>query len=253
MMSYFLVAGSVLLLTTCCWFWYFRKKATDLHRAAQQRIDELEDTIWRLQMSPHFLNNCLNSLHGMIHRGDNQSAAHYLTSLSRLARKLLEYSEETIITLADELDMVKHYIHLEQLRFGDRVEAEIVLPPDADPATISVPPLFIQPFVENAFIHGLLPQQTPGTITIRFSMAGSDTLCCSVMDSGVGRTARAPRNRRADAGKSFGIAVTRKRIDAFNKSYGRTLPFVIRDLADAHGRCAGTSVEIQLALVTVES
>src|SRR5690606_26378526 len=123
---------------------------TRLHTVFQQRVSELEDALWRLQMNPHFLHNCLNTLHGMIHRDDKQSAVRYLTILSRLVRKLLEHSEEATITLADERDTVRHYVAVAQLGLGDNIAVDITLPPTIDSANTLVPPLFVQPFVENA-------------------------------------------------------------------------------------------------------
>ncbi|WP_257666806.1 sensor histidine kinase [Parapedobacter tibetensis] len=224
-----------------------------MYTVYQRRTDELEDIAWRSQMNPHFLNNCLNSINSMIHQHDGQLAASYLVGLSRLTRKVLENAEAPTITLAEELDMVNQYIHLEQLRFGDHVSMSIVLPPDIDPTKIWVPPLFIQPFVENALIHGLLPKQACGTITIQFLISEGGKLCCSITDDGVGRAVpvKADSNLSIST-KSLGIAITRKRIAAFNKAAGRVLSFIIRDLVDFEGKGTGTSVEIQLALVHVE-
>ncbi|WP_353127164.1 sensor histidine kinase [Parapedobacter pyrenivorans] len=251
MTTYLLIFIGTLLITACGFLWYFKKRNALLQAVFQQRVAELEDAVWRLQMNPHFLNNCLNSLNGFIHRDDKQSAARYLTSLSRLVRKLLEHSEEATITLADELDTVRQYVQMEQLRFGDKIAVEIAVSPDVDPESIVVPPLFIQPFVENALIHGLLPRQACGIISVEFLMIDAATLSCSITDNGVGR-AQSEKDAVPAINKSLGIAITCKRIAAFNKAFGRTLPFAIHDLADGENQCAGTSVAIQLARVPVE-
>src|SRR3546814_6670164 len=98
-----------------------------------------------------------------------------------------EHAEEESITLAVERDTVRQYIHMEQLRFGDQIAIEIITPPDIDPEIIIVPPLFIQPFVENALIHGLLPRQACGTIVVEFLAAHKEILSCSITDDGIGR------------------------------------------------------------------
>lgn len=253
MTTYLLITAGFLLITVCGSFWCFKQRTTRLHTVFQQRVSELEDALWRLQMNPHFLHNCLNSLHGMIHRDDKQSAVRYLTILSRLVRKLLEHSEEATITLADELDTVRQYIHMEQLRFGDKIAVDITLPPTIDSANTLVPPLFVQPFVENALIHGLLPRPACGTIMVEFCAVDEETLQCSITDNGIGRSQSIAANDTVPStNKSLGIAITCKRIAAFNKAAGRTLPFVIHDLLDGDGGSAGTSVVIQLARVSSE-
>lgn len=251
MTTYLFISVSASLITVCGFLWYFKKRTAHLQTVFQQRIAELEDGFWRLQMNPHFLNNCLSSLNGMIHQGDKQSATRYVTILSRLVRKVLEHSEEATITLADELDTVKQYVDMEQLRFGNKIAFKIAIPPDIDPESIVVPPLFIQPFVENALIHGLLPRQTCGTIVVEFRAIDEGTLSCSIVDDGVGRT-QSVGEVIPSTNKSLGISITCKRIAAFNSAFGRTLPFSIQDLVDTDGRTAGTSIAIQLAWVPSE-
>ena len=249
MTTYFLIAGGVALLTVCCCWWYFREKAAHTTRAHQKRVSELEDIAWRAQMNPHFLNNCLNSINAIIHQHDKPLATHYLTMLSRLTRKVLEYSQEIVITLADELSLVKQYLTLERLRFGDDLLVNISLAEDLDPEKIQIPPLVIQPFVENAIIHGLLPRGASGTIDLTID-ALDGILCCTVADDGIGReAARKGIESSVAARRSLGIAITQKRIALFNKSQGRALPFTIRDLIGANGIVNGTAVDLQFALV----
>src|SRR5690606_5434437 len=225
--------------------WYFKRKTARIRLDYQQQVSELEDIAWRAQMNPHFLNNCLNSINAIINQHDKPLATHYVSNLSRLTRNILESSRERVITLLDELDAVQQYVALERLRFGDGLLMSVALASGVDPAHVMVPPLFIQPFIENAIVHGLLPRGTGGTVDVAISIQDG-VLCCTVADDGVGREAR---NRIiGDNGfrKSMGIAITRIRIEHFNNAQGYTLPFVIRDL-DGSG---GTVVELQLALVS---
>ncbi|MFB2118150.1 sensor histidine kinase [Parapedobacter sp. 2B3] len=249
MITYFFIAGGAALLTVgCCW-WYFRKQTTHISLMHQQRVSELEDMAWRAQMNPHFLNNCLNSINAIISQHDKPLATHYLTSLSRLTRNVLEYSQEATITLADELDLVTQYLTLERLRFGEDLLINISLASDIDTEKIWIPPLVLQPFVENAIIHGLLPRQAKGTIDLGIT-AQDAVLCCTIADDGVGRKIASDTADRTGAAKrSLGIAITQKRIALFNTSHRLTLPFAIRDLTDPNGTVKGTAVDLQFALV----
>lgn len=248
MIAYFITAGSATLVTLLSCLWYFKRKAARIRLAHQQQVSELEDIAWRAQMNPHFLNNCLNSINALINQHDKPLATHYVSNLSRLTRNILESSQERVITLADELDAVQQYVALERLRFGDGLLVNVSLASGVDPAHVMVPPLFIQPFIENAIVHGLLPRGTGGTVDIAISIQDG-VLCCTVADDGIGREARNRIIRDNGFRKSMGIAITRKRIAHFNARHGCTLPFVIRDRMDAEGSVSGTVVEVQLALV----
>ncbi len=249
MIDYLFFIGCAALLTWGCCLVYFRRKFSRSKAVHQLQVSELEDSAWRAQMNPHFLNNCLSNLNSLIQLEDIPTASRYLTTLSRLTRKVLENSLDSTITLAEELDMVKHYIVLEQLRFGNAIIFDIELDEKLDPETILVPPFFIQPFLENSIIHGLLPKGGKGTVGIRIRESGQQTLCCSVLDDGAGRT-NTPTSTSSDCqrGKrSLGMSITTSRIMAFNQASGKTLPLMIRDLTDGSGNPAGTLIQIELA------
>lgn len=249
MIDLFLFIGCIASLTWACCFVYFRRKFSKLKTAHQLQASALEDSAWRAQMNPHFLNNCLSSLNSLIQRGDIQTASRYLTSLSRLTRKVLENSIGSTITLAEELDLVEHYIMLEQLRFGDDIIFEIEIDEKLDPVNISVPPFFIQPFLENSIIHGLLPKGGKGTIGVHITASGQGTLCCSVLDDGAGRSQNfsSPTSDSEREKRSLGMSITRNRIMTFNQASGKSLPLLVRDLTDESGNPSGTLIQLELA------
>lgn len=232
-------------------FLYFRVKNRHQIRHYEQQIADLKDIAWRAQMNPHFLNNCLNNINSFIHKLDKETASNYLTCLSRLMRKTLEYSDQPKITLAQELDAVTNYIKLEQLRFGPDIDIKISVEEQLQIENIQVLPFFIQPFLENAILHGVLPKQNKGNIKINITAPEPQILSCSVTDDGVGR--KKPNKSPVEiptAKRSMGMSITCKRIELFNRIHGQSLPLTIHDLTDQNGSGTGTSVEIKLALVS---
>ena len=236
-----------ILCTVLSCRWYYRGKLKYANRKFNQTINEQKDIAWRARMNPHFVHNCLNSINSFIHMQDKQSAANYLTCFSRLMRKVLEHSGDAKISLSLELDALKDYIDLELLRFGREINVRIQIDDQLNPEQVYVPPLFIQPFLENALIHGLLPKQGEGSVCICLEARG-DLLYCGITDDGIGRPAENHENNGTHK-RSLGIAITQKRISAFNAAHEVPDPVSISDLIDEQGNGIGTKVEVQLALV----
>ncbi|MCB0786856.1 MAG: sensor histidine kinase, partial [Flavobacteriales bacterium] len=120
-----------------------------------KQVAEVEMMALRAQMNPHFLFNCLNAINRYIVRNDREAASGYLTKFSRLMRNVLQNSKEQLVTLKDELDTLRLYVELEQLRFNERFDFDLRVELEDDPAEIRVPPMLLQPYVENAIWHGL--------------------------------------------------------------------------------------------------
>jgi LytS/YehU family sensor histidine kinase len=251
MISSIITTIIAVLITISLCFLYFRIKMRQQIQHYEQQVSELKDIAWRAQMNPHFLNNCLNNINSFIHKLDKETASNYLTCLSRLMRKTLEYSDQSKITLAQELHAVANYIKLEQLRFGTDIDIKISVEEQLSAENIQVLPFFIQPFLENAILHGVLPKQNKGNITIQITTPAPHILSCSVTDDGVGRKKPNQSSEEPTAAKrSMGMSITCKRIELFNRTYGQSLPLTIHDLTDQNGSGTGTSVEIKLALVS---
>ncbi|MEJ1240575.1 histidine kinase [Chryseolinea sp. T2] len=212
-----------------------------------KKLGELEMQVLRVQMNPHFIFNSLNSINRFILRNNKTEATAYLTKLSRLVRMILQNSQSTFISLESEIQSLTLYLDLEKLRFDNQFTYKIELDKNVDASLAKVPPLIMQPFVENAIWHGLMPKNTLGEINIRVSV-DERYLFISISDDGVGRAASESRKgMQAATHRSLGLSITSQRINMMHD--GMEVNTVnIKDLVDAHGAPAGTEVEIKLPL-----
>lgn len=216
-------------------------------RRAQLIIEKLmaEQRTLRSQMNPHFLFNALMSLQDMVFKRNRMDAVTNISSFATLTRKILAQSIEDVITLEEEIEMLTLYLELESLRFDDRFRFDIAVEAGIDPATRLLPPMLIQPFVENAIKHGLQNKELGGgEILIAFSSKGNGLLC-AVEDNGVGR-AQAAAMRASRTHKSFSLAAIQERIALLNHQMEQKIELNIID-RDKLG-FAGTRVELYLPL-----
>src|SRR6185503_3627170 len=135
----------------------------------QQQKTEMEMQALRAQMNPHFIFNSLNSINRFILQNNKASASEYLTKFSRLVRSILQNSQASLITLESELESLDLYLNLESLRFNYHFDYKISVPKDLDISALQVPPLILQPYVENAIWHGLMHKEEKGQLDIDVS------------------------------------------------------------------------------------
>jgi ligand-binding sensor domain-containing protein len=221
-----------------------RKSALDLE------ISELKMEALRAQMNPHFLFNSLNSIQYFITLNDKQSATTYLSKFSKLIRSILDNSMNSNVLLSEEILMLENYIELERLRLENKFSFEIKVGDGISPERIEVPSMLIQPFVENAIVHGLRYRKADGLLKIEFKKNDSQ-LKVTISDNGIGRAkAEELKKKKATAHKSAGIDVTQKRIDILtNNNYGKNKAKIITtDLYDGE-EASGTKVEINIPIV----
>lgn len=210
----------------------------------QHQLSELKIEALRAQMNPHFIFNALNSINRYIIRSDRETASDYLVKFSKLMRLVLENSKSSLVTLQNETDALRLYIEMEQLRFDHKFDYSISIDPTIDKERTMIPPLVLQPYVENAIWHGLLNKGAAGTVSISIINNKNNSLFCTVEDDGVGRERAAEmKSKTLGSNKSFGTEITRERIKLLN---GDDRNFRIVDLYDADQRPAGTRVEITL-------
>ena len=150
----------------------------------QKNLAEYEQKALHLQMNPHFVFNCLGSISSFIVQNGNDSAIKYLAKFSKLMRLTLEYSKEALIQVDKEIEGLRNYLELEQLRFN-KVFTFIIRKSENIEDDIALPPLFIQPFVENSIIHGIVPKKTHGSFVVDFSV-NQTHLICTITDDGIG-------------------------------------------------------------------
>lgn len=210
--------------------------------ALRQRAKELEVQALRSQMNPHFIFNCLNAINRFILSHETEAAADYLTKFSRLMRMIMNHSRHSVITLSEELEVLRLYLDMERLRFKDAFDYHIELEDDLDPDDVHIPPLLLQPFVENAVWHGLMHKEERGYLLIRLRM-DLDILTCIIRDNGIGRKRAALlKSKSAEKHKSMGLQITAERM-ALLAGVGESGHFFkIEDLYDAEGTAAGTQV-----------
>lgn len=207
---------------------------------------ELEKRMLRAQINPHFIFNSLSSIQHFITADDRPSALRYLAKFSTLLRQVLEDSLHTNVILAEEVKLLKIYLDLESLRFEQGFTYEITIDPDLDPYTVEMPILLIQPFVENAVLHGLLPKKDERRLNISFCKTEGFTQC-RITDNGIGRAAAAALNdQKTGKRPSRGIELTQKRLNTLYKPGDEQALIAIRDLFHPDGSTAGTEVVVNI-------
>ncbi|MBK9509949.1 MAG: histidine kinase [Cytophagaceae bacterium] len=198
-------------------------------------------------MNPHFIFNCLNSIKLYSLENDPASASVYLTKFSKLIRLVLDNSRSERLTLDKEIETLRLYIEMEIMRFKEKVAYEMQVSTEIDQQYIEIPPLLIQPFVENAIWHGLMHKEFGGKVSILVSLIEENMLEIQVIDNGVGREKSAEyKSKTATKHKSFGMKVTNERIDLINQIYKTNAKVEIIDLYDNFKLAIGTKVLINI-------
>jgi two-component system LytT family sensor kinase len=210
---------------------------------------ELQLKALRAQMNPHFIFNCLNSIQKHISSKDDFSAEVYLSKFAKLIRAILENSEYDAISLEEEITFLKNYLELEKLRFKDEFSYEILVSDDIEEDIMGVPPMIVQPHIENAIIHGIRGVDN-GRVLISFSLMDEHTILCTVDDNGIGRKHSAHQNHSmSKAHRSLGTLVTLQRLQLLGRSReGRSLMVDTIDKTDEAGNPLGTRVEISIPI-----
>jgi ligand-binding sensor domain-containing protein/two-component sensor histidine kinase len=215
-----------------------------------KQIAEAEMKSLRAQMNPHFIFNSLNSINTFILKNQTETASDYLTKFSRLIRAVLNNSKNRLVTLEDELGALKIYMELEQLRFNNKFDFEITVDRYLDANRIFVPPLLIQPYVENAIWHGLMYKDGRGRIDIRVNKE-DENIRFTVQDNGIGREkAKTYKSSYELKGKSLGMSITADRIATINTLYNCQARVRISDLYDTNQQATGTKVTVVLPIIS---
>lgn len=212
----------------------------------QQRASELEMQALRSQMNPHFIFNSLNSINRFILQNNKLQASEYLTKFSRLVRLILQNSQAALIPLESELEALQLYLELESLRFDYHFEYTIKVEEDIDPSVLKLPPLIIQPYVENAIWHGLMHKEEKGHLEIEI-FEQDDSLICKIIDDGIGRKKAAElKSKSASPHKSLGMRITADRIALLRQEKETNSYITIQDLLLPDGSPGGTEVILKI-------
>jgi hypothetical protein len=210
------------------------------------KILESELGALRAQMNPHFIFNSLNSINSFIVSNNGEEASNYLGDFSSLIRLILENSKNEKITLAQEIDTLQYYLKLEALRFKNKFNYEILFDQELPISIIKIPPMIIQPYIENAIWHGLMHKEDNlGKVSILFNLNEDDDLIVIIEDNGIGReAAKQFKSNSLHKNKSYGMLITEDRLQLIQEKYGKKAAATITDLYNEKHIAKGTKVVI---------
>ncbi len=246
------LSGVLLILLTTFLLMQWRIRSIKLKAEEQNKINkkfaELELQALQAQMNPHFVFNALQSIQDFIFKKNEVLASRYLVKFSRLMRLFLESSKEKYILLEEELQLLKHYVELEKMRFEDKFDYIFDIEENIEPTALEIPTMLLQPFVENAINHGLVHKPTKGLLQVFFKIK-DDHLYCLIKDNGIGREKAMEIKRNSiKSYKSRGMELVKERQKILNYIEESNVNIQIIDLKDEDGISKGTEVEIQIPM-----
>lgn len=207
----------------------------------EREMNALQRSALRAQMNPHFLSNCLNTIQSFIAKGEKMTAMRYLSNFNRLLRRAIDFSQRNEISLEEEVQLLKDYIELEQMRFGGRFGYRIELDESIDLFDTQIPPMLVQPFVENAIIHAFPDEVSNPELHIAYYQEG-ENLLITVTDNGIGiaeakrRKSAGPRSKR----KSYGMGLPARRLRLLGGQEEEQV--MVEEIKGEKGKVLGTRV-----------
>lgn len=233
-----------LLIATGVWWRY---RSLQRRNEVERKLVESQLQSLRSQMNPHFIFNSLNSILHFITSNEPETAHIFLSKFSKLIRAILEQSKDEFIPLSEELYVLELYLELEALRFDNRFSYSITVDESIDIEEQLIPPMLLQPHIENAIKHGLIHTVSDGKIELLIRR-DEHGVVCSVIDNGIGRKrSHTIRSASLHKHKSRGTALTQDRLDILNTLHSQQYGIAIEDLTDDKGSARGTRVDIRIA------
>ncbi|MBI5916015.1 MAG: histidine kinase [Bacteroidetes bacterium] len=234
--------------------WAFIRYRTSQVRHEEQlktefykKLSETEMTALRSQMNPHFIFNCLNSINHFVVRNDSEQAANYISKFSRLIRLVLDNSGSQKVPLEKELEALQLYMDLEAMRFGGKFRYELWVDDEVDAQFTQIPPMLLQPYVENAIWHGLMHKPEGGSVIVDVRLSNENLLHVEITDDGVGRARAAELESKTSLQHipqgTFITAERLRMLDPDNPNGGKV---TIQDLVDTEGQPCGTKVVLEI-------
>lgn len=249
----FIIAGIALVCIIV--FFIFRHFKKELAKEKQKNIllgrtYEQEIRVLKAQMNPHFIFNSLNSIQQFIICNDSEKAQLYLSKFSKLLRKILESNTRESIHLKEEIEILNRYLEIESLRFNHVFNYTIRIGDKLINENYSIPHFLIQPFVENAIWHGLLPKEGDKKLDVFFDYVDEKTLSCVVEDNGNGRIEEKELKTNEEK-KSLAINFIEQRLELMSKIMGKEYKVEIIDKTDVKGVNTGTKIIITLPIINI--
>ncbi len=216
----------------------------------QHQLSEVEMKALRSQMNPHFIFNCMNSIYNFMQRNETQQAGQYLIKFSNLIRLILENSMHREVPLADDLKALELYVQMEQLRMNHKFDYTINVAENIEVDNVLVPPMIIQPFVENSIWHGLNNKPSQGKLTITISKQ-NNFLQYSIEDNGIeNHEGIIAEELNANKKAPLGMSLTQERIDVMNRMKNANASFEVMDICDAENNYKGKQVTLKFDFET---
>lgn len=238
-----LIFGSIAIMITLVVVFGLLYNRSQLQKknALERKNFELERNALANQMNPHFIFNSLGSISGFVAENEKEKAIEYLGVFSKLIRYNLEQSREQLVSVDQEAKMLKVYLHLQQLRFDHKFNYQVEVGEEVN-ATVAIPPMFIQPFVENAILHGIVPKEGNGNVLVSFHLNDKKELVCIIADDGIGITESKKRKSIFDTKKkSLAMTITQERKEILNTQNEEKIRINIHE---NDGEQSGTTVEL---------
>jgi ligand-binding sensor domain-containing protein len=213
-------------------------------------VSKAELTALRAQMNPHFVFNALNSIQHYILNSKGEEAVKYLSKFAKLIRIILSNSEKPIVTINEDIEAIKLYLELEKMRFENKFDYTIDIDSSIDGDYDEIPPMLIQPYLENAILHGINPKVNAGHITITIKVV-NQFIKISIKDDGIGREkSNAVQSLQPSARhKSLGMKITKDRVRILNTIHQSNLNVNIIDLYNEKNEAVGTQVDVFIPYV----
>jgi ligand-binding sensor domain-containing protein len=250
--AWFIVPLILSIIAMVYWLLKRRIKAIRKQSSLQQKIAETEMIALRAQMNPHFIFNCLNAIDNMIQTNQKDKATIYLSRFAKLVRNVLDSSKHNTVPFHKDYESLQLYLQMEQFRCSNKFEYELNVDDELLHGDFHVPPLIVQPFVENAIHHGLLNKESGERKLVISVRPGNDHIQYTITDNGIGRTKAALLKQiNKPEHKSYGIQITGERIHLYNGKKSSADDLTITDLYE-NGEPCGTMVVIRLKTDNVD-
>jgi len=216
----------------------------------ENQILQLESEMLQTQRNPHFIFNSLNSIKYFAMTKSKSETSAYISDFSKLMRMILQNSRRKLTSLREELEFLQLYLEIESKRYQGKFDYEFIVDKKINAQSLFIPPMLIQPIIENSMVHGLLPKTEKGMVSINF-MVNEQVLKIVIEDNGIGRKASAllQRERKINTKSSLATKITNERIKVINELYQIKAEMTILDLNSEDGSSLGTRVIVDLPAI----
>lgn len=244
--KFLIVLAILLILLGLLLFNRYQLRQKNYRNHKELQTQAIEQRLLRAQMNPHFIFNSLNAIQSFISENNAETAGRFLGKFADLIRYNLESTRNAFVPLEQEINALHNNLELEKIRFNHSFDFKIIVDEAIDPVNFTIPPLLIQPFLENAIIHGLASKAADGLLVVEF-VKKDKTIDALITDNGIGREKSAQiKNEKRKGKKSLGIQLIKERLDLLNRQGNTNSSFEIVDLHDDKHQPLGTKVILNI-------